>query len=318
MAVGATRRLATAGIAVAAAGIAAWIVACGLPTAGIGAPAEGGVSATDGSSTVDGGGTGEEDDGAIVPPACTEVDAACLGPLPSGWQPVGVTDGGCDPGFTKATLVTNPRVGDGGCACGPCQAIGTLDCEGGVVITSGDGCGDSPPLASGAPGACIQATAQHVQANPPQATGTIACFAANDAGFGAAVDTLGVCVPGCTADYCASASRCVMADGVVPCPSGFQQLALAGTSADPGCAPCACNAAPPGTCGGSVTVFTDNACANAGATYAAGTCNQFSQSEDFNSLRVDLAPPDASCIPADAGADPGDASLQQVRTICCQ
>jgi hypothetical protein len=301
-------------------------VACGLPVAGLGATKDGAVGpGQDAPSTGDGTVTGDDaetvDGGGGAPdtgsPACTDVDASCLGPLPTGWQAITITDGGCNPGFTLATLVTNPRIADGGCACGPCQAIGTYDCEAGVVITSGDTCTDSPPLANTTPGTCTQASAQHVQANMPHATGTITCFAASDAGSGASVDTLGVCVPDCTADYCSAPSRCVMAEGDVPCPTGFQPFARAGTSADPGCAPCACEAGAPGTCGGSVTVYTDDACNNAGATYDAGSCHQFSTQQDFSSLRVAAVPPAPSCVPSSGAADPGDASLEQVRTICC-
>ncbi|MGH7293736.1 MAG: hypothetical protein ACRELB_02330, partial [Polyangiaceae bacterium] len=132
------------------------------------------------------------------------------------------------------------------------------------------------------------------------------------------VDRLTLCLPGCSTDYCASTSRCVAADDEVPCPQGFTLLAHAGTSADPGCAPCTCEAGAPGTCGGSVTVFGDNACTPdaATSTYGVSTCNQYPT--DYRSLRVDLVPPTPSCSPSAGGPDPGDASLVQVRTICCQ
>ena len=253
-----------------------------------------------------------------VPPGCATVDAACLGPLPSGWQPIAVTDAGCDPGFAAATLVMNPRVADGGCACGACQVIGTFACEAGVPVSGGNTCTD-PTLVTAVPGACTPAQAQHVEAYPPTAAGNIACFAANDAGTGVTVDPLTVCIPDCTADYCASPSRCIVADDALPCPTGFTLLATAGTSADPGCAPCSCEAGAPGKCGGTVTVYDNGTCSDSGTwtRYLVGTCNQFSEN-DYESLRVDLVPPPGSCFPSSVTPDPGDASLVQARTICCQ
>ena len=81
-----------------------------------------------------------------------------------------------------------------------------------------------------------------------------------------------------------------------------------------------CIAGPPGACTGTVTVFADPACSDAGgaATYPVGTCNQFSTTDDFNSLVVDLVPPEASCSPSSTTPGPADASLLGVHTICCQ
>ncbi|HEY8090693.1 MAG TPA: hypothetical protein VIF09_22685 [Polyangiaceae bacterium] len=303
-------------VVVAAAGaLGAWASACGLPQSGLGAAVEAGASGGgDGTTSTEGSAAG--DDGGPSS-GCSSIDAACLGPLPSGWQPIGVTDAGCAAGFTVASLVTNPRVEDGGCACGACQVIGAFSCTAATSISGGDNnCGD-PTLIDASPGVCTQAQAQHVEAHPVNATGTVACFAPNDAGAGATVDPLRVCVPGCTADYCAGSSRCIAADDQVPCPSGFHLLAYAGTGADPGCAPCACEAGAPGACSGNVTVFLDSQCsADASpSVYAVGTCNLYN-APDYNSLRVDLVPPAPTCSAGSGG--PGDASLVQVRTICCQ
>ena len=92
------------------------------------------------------------------------------------------TDAGCATGFTAQTLSTNPRLLDGGCACGACQVTGSFACTGQTAIAGGNKC-DDPPIAQAASGQCTQAHAQHLEAYPPQATaGTIGCSVANDAG----------------------------------------------------------------------------------------------------------------------------------------
>lgn len=311
-------RLAVLAFGATAGLLGAWLAACGLPQGGLGATIEagaGGGGGNDATASTEGSSAGGDDEGGGQ--GCSSVDAACLGPLPSGWQPIGLTDGGCGPGFTGATLVTNPRIEDGGCACGACQVVGAFACNAAVSISGGDNCTD-PTLVDASPGVCTQAQAQHVEVHPVAATGTVACSAPNDAGFGAAFDELKVCVPGCAADYCSGASRCIAAEDQVPCPTGFTLFAYAGTSADPGCAPCACEAGAPGLCDGSVTVFLDDQCsADASPTvYSVGSCN--TNSVDYNSLRVDLVPPTPTCSVPGGGSLGGDASLEQVRTICCQ
>lgn len=296
----------------------AWIGACGLPQSGLSASLDDGggrdgtAAIVDGSRTPDGPGDGETG----ASPACAP-DAGCLGALPTGWRPVGVSDAGCAAGFTAMPLLVNPRLADGGCACGACQTVGSFACSGGVAVSGGDNCAD-PTLVTVTPGTCAAASAQHVEAHPPQATGSVACTVANDAGTGALTDTLTVCVPGCSVDYCQTAQRCVEAEGDLACPSGFTLLARAGTGADPGCAPCACEAGPPGTCGGTVTVYDNGSCADSGgaATYAVGGCTQYSTSSNYQSVLVELVAPDASCSAQTAVE--GDASLTGVKTICCE
>ena len=312
-----SRRLGATALVAGIVAVTTWAVACGLPLDGIAASHDAGagdasVAGDDASGSGDGGGSPDA--------ACVALDPACLGSLPPGWQAIGVTDGGCPPGFDAATLLVNPRVGDGGCACGSCQIVGAFDCDASVPISGGDGCND-PTLVTVAPGACVAAQAQHVEAHPPPAaSGAVGCYVPNDAGTGVTTDPLTVCVPGCTADYCGASSRCVVAVGAVPCPSGFTLLAQAGTGADPGCAPCACEAGPPGACAGTVTVFGAASCANSGgvATYPVGSCNQFSTTSDYQSLVVDLVAPEASCSSSSSATDPADASLLGLRTICCQ
>jgi hypothetical protein len=306
------RRIAAVAFVACGCVVGAWAIACGLPGNGLLQDlweAGGGDEAT-----------AEAADDTGLPTSCPTVDAACLDGIPAGWEPVVVSDAGCPPAFTPATMFVNPRLADGGCACGACQVIGSFTCSGSVVITSGDGCGDQPPLATADAGGCtLTPGAQHVEANPIDAAGTVACFAANDAGAGAIADPITVCYPGCSADFCAASPRCIVAEGDLLCPAGFVRMATAGTGADPGCATCACEAGPAGACGGSVTVYDNPTCDDSGssATYAVGTCNQFSTTTNFQSLLVQLAPPDASCT---LGASPveGDAGLVGVRTICCQ
>jgi hypothetical protein len=293
--------------------------ACGLARDGLSSSLDDGGAAISHDAThppdTGNGGDSGNDAEAATPPTCAAVDAACLGALPPGWQPVALADAGCAPGYTTEALQTNPRLLDGGCACGACQLIGTYDCNAMVAISGGDGCGD-PTLITVTPGACGVAQAQHVQAHSPSATGSVGCFVPNDAGTGAAADPLTLCVPGCTVDYCQAGQRCIAADGELPCPAGFTLQAHAGTGADPGCAPCACEAGPPGTCGGTVTVYDNATCADSGGTttYPVGTCNTYPT--DYSSVLVQLSAPAATCTWATANV--GDASLTGVKTICCQ
>lgn len=317
-------------MAMGAAGGAGGLAACGLAQGGLGAAidadaagggdgatgADAGHDATTGgdatSGDANGDGSSSSHDSGMQ--GCATLDAACIGTVPSGWQPVGVSDGGCASGFTAKPMLVNPRLEDGGCACGACQVVGAFLCNTGVDITGGDQCMD-PTLVTVTPGTCTQASAQHVQAHVPNATGSVGCTAPNDAGSGVTTDSLNLCVPGCTADYCAG-PRCLVSPGDQACPSGFQLFAKAGTGAFPGCAPCSCEAGPPGACSGTVTVWDSNDCTNdaASATYSAGPCNTYNN--NYGSLRVDLSPPTGTCTAPTA--DEGDASLTGVVTICCQ
>jgi hypothetical protein len=296
-----------------------WAAACGLPLGGLGAP--GTDPAADGALGAEGAALGGDDGGGDDGPAsCANLDAACLGGLPSGWQPVSVADAGCPSAFTAETLQVNPRLGDGGCACGACQIVGSFSCTSGVAVSGGNGCND-PTLVTATPDTCAAgfSPTQHVEAHPVASGGTVGCSAPNDAGTGATTDPLTLCYPGCTADFCGAGSRCIVSEGDVPCPGGFTLFAKAGTSADPGCAPCACDAGATGPCGGTATVYDDTTCGDSGAsaTYAVGTCNTYSVGNgEYQSVLVHLVPPDASCTVAAATVE-GDASLVGVRTICC-
>jgi hypothetical protein len=210
-------------------------------------------------------------------------------------------------------------VTDGGCACGACQVTGSYTCTGGVAISGGNGCAD-PPIAHASPGACAPAQAQHIQATPPAATGPVGCFAPNDAGSGATADPFTVCLPTCSADFCAASNRCIIADGNVACPKGFTLLSRAGTGADPGCPACACKADPPGPCGGTVTVFDNATCTDSGAsaTYPVNTCHQYSTTAVYQSVLVNLVEPDASCSATRSISSAADASLTGIKTICCE
>ena len=321
-----TRRGLVAGaLWLGASATAAQVVACGLPQGGLGESGDDAgrdATAMDGSAASDAPSeTASSSDGGAfessVPPSCTTLDAACLGAVPTGWQPVAVSDAGCAAGFTPKPLLANPRLPDGGCACGACQIVGAFACNAVVAISGGDNCAD-PTLVTVTPGSCAQASAQHVEAHPPQATGAVSCFAPNDAGVGVITDSLTLCVPGCSVDFCKLAQPCIESPGDLACPVGFTLLAKAGTGADPGCAPCGCDAGGPGACGGTVTAYDNGTCADSGAavTYPVGTCNQYSTTVDYQSLLVDLVPPTPSCT--SAPTDDGDASLTGVTTVCCR
>jgi hypothetical protein len=309
---GTPRGAVTAGLLIAGCTIA-WLSACGLSLSGLSNRLDDG----GGNAIVDASHRGEDGqgDGSTQPP-CDLLDAACLGALPPAWQPIGIGDGGCAHGYTAENLVTNPRLADGGCACGACQVIGSYGCDASVAISGGDNnCGD-PPFMTATPGICAAGQAQHVEAHVSTATGSVGCLAANVAGAGAVIDPLTLCVPGCGTDYCQAGQRCIAADGELSCPAGYTLLTRAGQGAETSCAPCTCDAGPPGTCAGTVAIYSDTACSDAGllALYTAGSCNEYSS--DYNSVLVELAAPPPSCS-APTTAE-GDASLTGMKTICCQ
>jgi hypothetical protein len=275
-----------------------------------------------GSADIDPDGSSSSlDDGAVgdggFPVGCATLATPCLGTLPPGWRPIAMGAPQCAAGFTAAKVYVNPQVGPGACACGPCQTIGSFKCDGMVTATGGDNCNDPQPVATLTSGNCGKAHAQHIRGLAPQANGAVGCFAPNDAGKGATTETLAVCVPGCSADFCASGSRCIVADGAQVCPNGFQLRANAGLGADPGCPPCECEAGAPGKCGGTITAYESTDCSNNGAvsTYPIDTCHQFAK--DYNSLLVKLVPPSASCSAA-LTSPVAQPSLVAAKTICCQ
>lgn len=268
--------------------------------------------AENGLLDVDGGGVDVQ-----IPETCASLDASCLGALSSEWQPVSIASGTCGSAGVGVTLVTNPRVLAGGCACAACAPLGAFTCNSPVPISGGNGCGDDP-FASATPGACTNVSStQHLQAHAVQAAGSVTCAAANDAGAGATTDAVTVCAPSCTTDFCGGASRCAMAEGDVACPAGLTLFAHAGTAADPGCAPCACEAGAPGNCGGTVTAYYNDNCvpADDAGTFAIDSCNFINNK--YTSVLVTLTPPDASCTPTTTSIT-GDASLIGTKTICCQ
>jgi hypothetical protein len=286
-------------------------VACGIDFVG---GREDGTSDADASSD---GGTRD----VALPMACTTLDASCLGALPDIWKPIAIASPACGAGFAPVSLIVNPRNAAGSCACGACQAQGAFTCSGTTAISGGNSCGDSP-IAQAQPGKCTQANAQHIMGSPPAAGGSVTCSAPNDAGTGVMVDGLSVCVPGCSADFCGSASRCVIAEGEQACPSGFKLQARAGIGADPGCPACECEAGVPGSCTGNVVAFASNNCTDSGIvkTYAVGTCNVF-PSGNYSSVLAAPVPPTPQCFPVappSAAALAGDASLLGAKTICCQ
>jgi hypothetical protein len=257
---------------------------------------------------------------ASIPETCATLDAACLGTLGNQWTPIALTDAGCANGFTAQTFTTNPRLLDGGCACGACQVTGSFACDAATPISGGNNCGDTP-IAQAPPNVCTQAHAQHLEGAITQATaGTVACSVSNDAGAGATGDTITTCIPtSCTADFCGGGSVCAIAEGDVPCPSGFTPFAHVGTGVNAGCAACSCDASAPGQCNGNVIGFETTDCTDGGLvnTYAVGTCNVFDNKIDYSSVLVQLVPPDASCSVSSATIA-GDASLVGTKTICCK
>ena len=270
--------------------------------------AESGLLPVDGGVAVD----------ANLPEACATLDAACLGTLAQSgtWTPVALAAGACGADWSSVHLKTNPHDTATSCACGACSVVGAYACEAGVPIVGGNGGGDSPFMTA-TPGQCSNGNAtQHLLAHGQSATGAVGCFAPNDAGAGASADDLALCVPGCAADFCGGAQQCVMAEGDVACPSGFTLAAHAGTDVDPGCAPCPCEAGPPGACTGTITAFYQNNCnaADDAGTFALDTCNFISQ--QYKSVHVDLVAPDASCAVTSQPA--GDASLVGEKTLCCR
>jgi hypothetical protein len=289
--------------------VAAAAGACGIDESGL-LPDDAGFDASgfDGSG-LDGGGVD------VVQP-CATLDASCLGQLDPMWKPIALADAGCGTGWTPEHFLTNPQDVPGSCACGTCSVVGAYSCEAGVPISGGDQCKDNP-FATATPGQCTNVNAtQHLEGHPGTATGTVGCFAPNDAGTGALADDLALCVPGCSADFCGGSSRCVYAEGDVACPSGFQLWGHAGTGTDPGCGACPCEAGAPAACTGTVTAFYNNNCnaADDAGTFDLSACTFISQ--QYKSVFLSMTTQQPSC--SVTGAPTGDAGITGEKTICCQ
>ena len=257
--------------------------------------------------------TNLDDLGGSLDASCDGSNVPCLAAVDPRWEPVATTLTGCAAGWSTLTLRTNPRPLDGGCTCTTCTVDADVTCTS-ATVAGGPGCGTGQQLVEA--GACAPFTIKnYVRASPSNPVGPATCAVAVDAA--AASDSIVLCEPGCSSDYCGAANRCVMTDGDVTCPSGFSPYAHGGATVDPGCPACTC-AVNIGSCGGTATTFEAANCADSGLSMssALGSCDYipFAQA----SVRVDLTPPPVSCVITSPTASAGDASLVGSRTICCQ
>jgi len=271
-----------------------------------------------------------------LPPSCNNVDLSCLGfgaGLPDGWSPyVTSFDGGaCPPGdFEGTPWVTNTRLANGSCAC-TCTPSGTWSCPSTAAMSTGiTGCG---PSAGVAVGQCQGQGGFHIQIVDASASGTVTCGA--EAGPAAPLsDPVTLCSFGCeagTAAFCGApaGSRCIVTDGIQPCPGTGLTAHYVGASASPSCAACSCTTDSPPACAATAYVFHGY---NGGFYHPNNSCDDGSVNNQnsmdtitldgscqnvggFDSYEVQFgAPPQATCT---AGAGSGDAGLASPKTVCC-
>jgi len=135
------------------------------------------------------------------------------------------------------------------------------------------------------------------------------CALAGDAG--ASCGAGAVCLPNP-----APFASCVSQAGTQSCPSGFPVQHVVGTSVDDtrGCTACGCSL-DAGTCGGTLTLYTNTGCSMGAQTVAVdGTCHGVG-SHTFKSY--EYAPTtNATCTVTSGSAD-GGVAFTDATTICC-
>ncbi len=112
--------------------------------------------------------------------------------------------------------------------------------------------------------------------------------------------------------------RCIVADGMIACPSGFTFARFVGFGATiTSCVCAACNMIGGKACTGNVQVFDSVDCTNAGRSYPGdGSC---STDNGYNSVKyIADPPPMPQCTPSAPSPGNGAATLTGVMTVCCR
>jgi hypothetical protein len=288
----------------------------------------------------------DRDEDTSTPPSCDpKTDPACL-PLPVGWTLVAMaaaTDGGpppsCPTGLETASDVgEGPTARSDTCQCTSCTVTQPASCagtitssfgSGGVCPSPGTGFGNSPP------GNCLadpfvgDRTGSSIKLTLPAATGgqctAAAVLDAERVDFaarsrvcdGTARCSGGVCDARVAAPFVACiASPVSAADDDRACPSDYPTKHLVGTAAAFTCgATCTCGVTR--SCTGSLTFYSDGACANGAKTVAAdAACHDPGFAGAYLSYKATTTPTTTCTSAGTSTATNG--RLTAARTICCR
>jgi hypothetical protein len=293
--------------------------ACGLDVAGTLDVAEGG--APDGVAPA-------------PPPPPEGIDAsqtcdgsACGIAVPMGWAVVtfGARTNPCGAGFAANDVFESPAADAGACSCGACAVTAQPSCMNGSSAPKVDfggtpTCDITSPVSFPANGgACspqtFPAKPSHmlVNAPPPTGGGCDAGATAQRAAVGTTDER--VCVPPTCASACnqPGVKTCLLASGDQPCPAGTTDRHVVGTDFAVTCAACAC--AITGTCEGTTTLYSDNACKTKFAQVDSGTCTAI-PNMDTASYEWLGNPHNVACN-VTAGTTDASVALVGATTICC-
>jgi hypothetical protein len=309
-------------------------VACGIEEGGVVETADGSVTPDVITPQYDGGGPKDVlGVDTYLPPSCGDA-AACLPPVPAGWQILTVLpdpDASCPANFNQADLQTAPKFDPGACGCA-CADTSDAGCPTNVTLDYRDkqNCHTTPSVSVVLDAGCtVQADSKNNEwfgVKPVAATG-LSCGQPTKTGSGTGTPlALRVCQPTCSADYCGSivngAKGCIMANDDVPCPAQYTQKSLVGSAVDFVCNACPTCTAKSANCTVTVDLHGQSDC-NDSSQFSVNTanvnCNQWMKSPGaWSAIATTITPP-AGPFCSYTTVDPGgDAGFVGARTICCK
>lgn len=228
----------------------------------------------------------------------------------------------CPAGLTTLNGAADPSLG-GACACN-CNITKPPSCLP-MVLThdlgdTANACSSTSPFAPTLDGGCYDAGSVGLHAywsvSPPATAtpGTCTTTPANDASAATATASR-LCLDSTCAAACNPTPgfhTCFVASGDVPCPSGFSAHHVGNVAVScNACSSCAVG----GTCGGSVSLYSDEGCATLlGAVPVDGGCDPTGGPGSVGSLKYTPAIVGLACTPGTAS---GTVSPQQELTVCC-
>jgi hypothetical protein len=267
-----------------------------------------------------------------VTPSCESAPDACTGVLPADWELVLFApdrDTACPAGFVQRDIVADPVVGADACDCS-CAVDSASSCTMGQLST---GYGTTTSCtSSGLPldvtgSDCIDFGrsvnfSSYFSATLMPADVTCNVETLIDSAKVTSTEMRACDVPSacrdavCDGDVAAGLSVCVMSDGDVTCPSGWDTRTVVGDSADLSCSSCTCEATA-GCTGGRVSFFSDNACAQPLIEFDVNdTCQPTNSPGSTMSFSYAATLTDAQCT-AD-GPKTASVTLTGTRTVCCK
>lgn len=252
-------------------------------------------------------------------PSC---DGACGAPY--GFTPVLFAldqKTSCPTGTTTLNGAADPSLG-AACAC-DCKVTQPPSCS--PIVFKHD-LGDTPGMCPNASpftpvldAGCYDAGATGLHAYwsipppPVDAPGTCTSTAANNPTAASAAASR-ICIDTSCQSTCSAPSgfmACFIADGNVACPNGLSPHHVGNVSVS--CNSCsACSVG--GSCGGTVTLYQDNACATALSTIGVDASCVATNGTVLGGLKYAPAIVGETCTPGTAS---GTVSLQQELTVCC-